>query len=341
MHYRNGREARNGDPVVKLSDVWDPETGKTNGGIVTAFGILHHAVAGNDHCNGGIAPITTDQGACLCDMLHVDDVAALLAEKGLDNAPRRKVNMTTLLLALTLCLPGIRYNIVLAGEAEKAALLKPANEPTDCPPAVDEDMPEIPPVPCAVKADPAPVVPSDPLDALYAASKAADATLAQSTSAEAIEAQRHADATAARIAAQKDSDAKQKAFLDAWQAKHPPAPQPTPEPNPPAPVPPTPAPVPPTPPPPVVKPTVTLITVPASCQACAWTDKYTTPFAKATYGDQFKQLDGNDPAATTLYPLNVVPRWFLKRGDGSTDTHVGAMTTTELQAWVTGPAKGK
>ncbi len=80
MHYRNGREARNGDTLVKLS---------FEGGQVVAFGVLHSATAGNDYCNGGIAPIINDTGACICDCLHVDDVAAVLREKGLDKRPTR------------------------------------------------------------------------------------------------------------------------------------------------------------------------------------------------------------------------------------------------------------
>lgn len=77
MHYRNGREAKNGDTIVQL-----------NGGKVVQLGVLYDAVAGNDHCNGRIAPIHTTTGyACMCDCLHVDDVAALLAEKGLDKRP--------------------------------------------------------------------------------------------------------------------------------------------------------------------------------------------------------------------------------------------------------------
>jgi hypothetical protein len=86
MHYRNGREAKNGDKVVKLggykSDGTTPE--------IVSFGVLHSATAGNDGCNGNIAPITHDTGACICDMLHVDDVAAILAEKGLDKRPAGK-----------------------------------------------------------------------------------------------------------------------------------------------------------------------------------------------------------------------------------------------------------
>ena len=83
MHYRNGREAKNGDKVVKLG-------GYGTGAEIVAFGVLHSAVAGNDFCNGNIAPITNDQGACICDMLHVDDLAAILKEKGLDKRPAGK-----------------------------------------------------------------------------------------------------------------------------------------------------------------------------------------------------------------------------------------------------------
>lgn len=71
---QNGREAKNGDKIVKL----DYEKGE-----IVSFGVLHSAVAGNDYCNGGIAPLIADQGACMADCLHVDDLAAILKEKGL------------------------------------------------------------------------------------------------------------------------------------------------------------------------------------------------------------------------------------------------------------------
>lgn len=83
MHYRNGREAKNGDKVVKLG-------GYGTSSEIVAFGVLHSAVAGNDYCNGSIAPVTNDTQACICDMLHVDDLAALLKEKGLDKRPDGK-----------------------------------------------------------------------------------------------------------------------------------------------------------------------------------------------------------------------------------------------------------
>lgn len=81
MHYRNGREAKNGDTIVSLG---------FNGGRVEAFGILSDAVPGNDYCNGKIIHATIDNTACLCDCLHVDDLAAILAEKGLDKRPDGK-----------------------------------------------------------------------------------------------------------------------------------------------------------------------------------------------------------------------------------------------------------
>lgn len=82
MHYRNGREAKNGDKIVSLG---------FSGGKIEAFGVLHSAVPGNDHCNGYIAVIQNPQQiACMCDCLHVDDLAAILSEKGLDKRPEGK-----------------------------------------------------------------------------------------------------------------------------------------------------------------------------------------------------------------------------------------------------------
>jgi hypothetical protein len=81
MHYRNGREAKNGDKVVQLTT---SEPCK-----ITAVGILHDAVAGNNYCNGNIAPTLAAgvQMACMCDCLHADDLAAILKEHGLDKRP--------------------------------------------------------------------------------------------------------------------------------------------------------------------------------------------------------------------------------------------------------------
>lgn len=80
MHYRNGREAKNGDKIVKLTE-----------GKIVAFGVLHSATLGNDYCNGNIAVIqSTSEVACMVDCLHVDDVAEILAEKELDKRPSGK-----------------------------------------------------------------------------------------------------------------------------------------------------------------------------------------------------------------------------------------------------------
>ena len=45
MHYKNGREAKNGDKVVLFPFI-----------TVWVVGILYDATAGNDYCNGKIAP---------------------------------------------------------------------------------------------------------------------------------------------------------------------------------------------------------------------------------------------------------------------------------------------
>lgn len=82
MHYRNGREAKNGDEVVQINDK----------GQITDVGVLIRAVPGNDYCNGIIANDKTKSfvGACMVDCLHVDDLAAILSEKELDKRPAGK-----------------------------------------------------------------------------------------------------------------------------------------------------------------------------------------------------------------------------------------------------------
>lgn len=87
MHYRNGREAKNGDKVIQLGALF----GGMGSGYVSALGVLFDAKPGNDYCNGNIAPIQSPaSGACLCDCLHVDDLAEILKEKGLDKRPAGK-----------------------------------------------------------------------------------------------------------------------------------------------------------------------------------------------------------------------------------------------------------
>lgn len=86
MHYRNGREAKNGDKVISLAGYGSEPVN------INAIGILYDANPGNDHCNGAIAstiggPVV---GACLCDCLHADDVAELFVKAGLDKRPAGK-----------------------------------------------------------------------------------------------------------------------------------------------------------------------------------------------------------------------------------------------------------
>lgn len=70
MHYKNGREAKNGDKVVLI----------TSSGVAVA-GILYDAQAGNDYCNGRLA-ITSPNDPCpnLKECLHADDISAVSAE---------------------------------------------------------------------------------------------------------------------------------------------------------------------------------------------------------------------------------------------------------------------
>ena len=84
MHYRNGREAKNGDRVIQLTT--------DDKATINAVGILINAVPGNDYCNGTIVdPLSRAfNGACMCDCLHMDDVAALLTEKGWHKRPAGK-----------------------------------------------------------------------------------------------------------------------------------------------------------------------------------------------------------------------------------------------------------
>ena len=76
MHYKNGREAKNGDKVVLLSSWGSP-----------VVGILYDAVPGNDHCNGKIAP-TKPNDLCpnLKECLHLDDVLKALSAEVPDSS---------------------------------------------------------------------------------------------------------------------------------------------------------------------------------------------------------------------------------------------------------------
>ncbi|HEX8312752.1 MAG TPA: hypothetical protein VF614_15630 [Chthoniobacteraceae bacterium] len=66
MHYKNGREAKNGDKVIMVPSYGPP-----------VAGILYDAQPGNDSCNGRIAVTTSsDPSPNLKECLHADDVAA-------------------------------------------------------------------------------------------------------------------------------------------------------------------------------------------------------------------------------------------------------------------------
>ena len=70
MHYKNGREAKNGDKVVLIGSYGSP-----------VIGILYDAVAGNDTCNGRLAQINNnDPMPNLAECLHLDDVKAALQQ---------------------------------------------------------------------------------------------------------------------------------------------------------------------------------------------------------------------------------------------------------------------
>lgn len=85
MHYRNGREAKNGDKVIQLSTCHS----EGDNVCITAVGVLYDAKPGNDYCNGTIAPMLGGPliGACLCDCIHADDLAEILKQAGLDKRP--------------------------------------------------------------------------------------------------------------------------------------------------------------------------------------------------------------------------------------------------------------
>lgn len=70
MHYKNGREAKNGDKVVVFPVYGAPYVG-----------ILYDAQAGNDHCNGRIA-MTSPGDFCpnLQECLHLDDVKGAIPD---------------------------------------------------------------------------------------------------------------------------------------------------------------------------------------------------------------------------------------------------------------------
>ena len=70
MHYRNGREAKNGDIALSLMNPQQPIVG-------VLFGAKSEA--GSD-CNGMLAPVTPSGNYPICadlkNCLHIDDIAA-------------------------------------------------------------------------------------------------------------------------------------------------------------------------------------------------------------------------------------------------------------------------
>jgi hypothetical protein len=68
MHYANGRPAKNGDKVLQVMN------------RTPVIGVLYDATAGNNYCNGMLAPLSggTHIMACLADCVHLDDVLVAL-----------------------------------------------------------------------------------------------------------------------------------------------------------------------------------------------------------------------------------------------------------------------
>ena len=74
MHYRNGREAKNGDVIVSVGYAYgSPQA-------VLRTGVLFNAQPGNDYCNGTLVPLTggLPEVACLADCFHIDDVLEMI-----------------------------------------------------------------------------------------------------------------------------------------------------------------------------------------------------------------------------------------------------------------------
>jgi hypothetical protein len=79
LHYKNGREAKNGDKVVLIPGYGTP-----------VVGILYDAVAGNDFCNGRIAPTSpTDLSPNLKECLHLEDVLKALPTEVPDSSKEK------------------------------------------------------------------------------------------------------------------------------------------------------------------------------------------------------------------------------------------------------------
>lgn len=79
MHYRNGKQAKDGDKIVRLGQ----------DGKIEALGVLHSTRAdGGSHCNGTIAVIqSATEYACLCDCLPIEDVGEIIVSAGFGKRP--------------------------------------------------------------------------------------------------------------------------------------------------------------------------------------------------------------------------------------------------------------
>lgn len=66
MHYKNGREAKEGDKVVLLHEYASQND----------IGIIFHVIPGCDTCNASLAPIDKAKTVSLKDCLHADDIVA-------------------------------------------------------------------------------------------------------------------------------------------------------------------------------------------------------------------------------------------------------------------------
>jgi hypothetical protein len=73
MHYANGREAKNGDKIMRVG---------VTGSMYPRplLGVLHEAIAGNDTCNGFMAQPADSGNVNLAECLHVDDVQAAIGD---------------------------------------------------------------------------------------------------------------------------------------------------------------------------------------------------------------------------------------------------------------------
>ena len=60
MHYRNGRQAKNGDVIVSISSNCPGAYGAT----VLRTGVLFNAEAGNDYCSASLARTQSGSSAC-------------------------------------------------------------------------------------------------------------------------------------------------------------------------------------------------------------------------------------------------------------------------------------